>query len=215
MKVCSIEDCNRKFYCRDLCVVHYKRWLRHGDPLKGPKVRCEVKDCSSPHYIRGWCIKHYNRWKEHGDVNTTLNEHHGQRGTRLYQIWIMMRARCNNPKDHSGYADYGGRGITICPEWGKFTVFYEWATANGYSDDLTIDRIDNDGNYEPGNCRWANWVEQANNKRNNRFIVINNEKKTLSQWCNQFEFPYGRAIARLNRGWSPERTFGLTGKDTD
>ena len=90
---------------------------------------------------------------------------HGLFRTRLYNIWNNMKMRVNNPQ-HTHYQSYGGRGITICDEWkNDFMSFHDWAMSNGYSDELSIDRIDNDGNYEPNNCRWTNQVIQSRNQR--------------------------------------------------
>lgn len=108
---------------------------------------------------------------------------HGQSYTRIHRIWDMMKSRCYY-KGNNRYEYYGGRGIVVCDEWkNNFIAFYEWAMSNGYSDELSIDRIDLNGNYEPSNCRWATKVEQANNKSNNRFITFNNQTHTASQWA--------------------------------
>jgi len=96
-----------------------------------------------------------------GDIQIT----HGCTHTRLYRIWASMKTRCTNPNSKT-FDYYGGRGIGICSEWlDDFTEFYRWAVANGYDDCLTLDRKDGDGNYEPGNCRWATWHEQRVNQR--------------------------------------------------
>lgn len=92
------------------------------------------------------------------------NVKHGFCGTRLYRIWKGMKSRCLYPSS-TDYKWYGARGISVCREWEKFEPFAEWALSNGYSDDLTLDRIDNDGDYTPCNCRWATISEQNKNKR--------------------------------------------------
>lgn len=106
---------------------------------------------------------------------------HGKTNTRLHRIWISMRQRCNDPH-HKAYRHYGGKGVTVCNEWNDFQSFYNWAMENEYRDNLTIDRIDSNGNYCPENCRWATMKEQQNNRSNNIRFSIGGQEKTISEW---------------------------------
>lgn len=138
------------------------------------------------------------------EINSQKVKTHGMTGSRLYEEWKGIKYRCYNPKC-SEYDRYGGRGITICPEWlNSFEAFRGWAIANGYQDNLTIDRIDNDGPYCPDNCQWITHKEQQNNKSTNRFITYNGETKTMSQWAEETGIPYGTLRMRLVKGWTVE-----------
>lgn len=117
------------------------------------------------------------------DQNRVGNYKHGLRNTRLYGIWAGMKNRCYNQNDFH-YSRWGAKGITVCDEWkNSFQAFYDWAISNGYKNDLTIDRIDNNGNYEPSNCRWTTVKEQNRNKKNVKFIEFNGESKLLDEWA--------------------------------
>ena len=123
--------------------------------------------------------------------------------SRLYRIWHTMKSRCNNPNRNNYYL-YGGRGITVCDEWATYAPFRQWSIDNGYNDSLTLDRINNDCHYGPDNCRWVNHIEQANNRRNNHVITINNETKTIMQFCRQYNIPKPTFYRRLREGWEIE-----------
>ncbi len=137
------------------------------------------------------------------DTTAKRNFRHGGCGTRIYGIWKEMKKRCDNPA-HKYFSDYGGRGIGVCDEWKSFESFRDWAMANGYADDLTIDRWpDKNGNYEPSNCRWATMKEQANNTRKNRIIEAFGESKTIAQWIRDPRciVKWGCFYVRLSNGW--------------
>lgn len=130
---------------------------------------------------------------------------HRMTNTRLYRIWKGMKQRCLN-SNHPNYNIYGGRGIRVCQEWAdNFQNFMEWAVANGYSDNLSLDRIDVNGNYSPDNCRWVTQKEQCNNTRRNINITIQGETHTLKEWTEKLELNYGTVSCRIERGWDPIR----------
>lgn len=123
--------------------------------------------------------------------------------TRLYSIWTDMKSRCYN-KNFPKYISYGNREIKICDEWRTYENFENWAVANSYSDDLTIDRIDVNGNYEPSNCRWITNKEQARNKTNAIMLTYKGKTKQLIEWCEELQLSYVAVYTRFIRGWEPE-----------
>lgn len=135
------------------------------------------------------------------ESNKNINKKHGLSGKRLHRIWCSMKQRCTNTQS-AGFKNYGGAGITICNEWLDFQAFYDWATANGYADNLTIDRIDNNGNYCPDNCRWVDMKKQQNNRRNNRKVEYRGCEYTISELAIKLNIPYATLLGRINSGWN-------------
>lgn len=134
---------------------------------------------------------------------------HGFSGTSLFNILHDMKGRCLN-KNNEAYKNYGGRGITICDAWlNSSESFYTWAIENGYKKGLTIDRIDNNGNYCPENCRWVTRKEQNKNTRRNWLITYNEETRCLSDWASIYNIKKNTLKGRLQRGWSIEKAFNL------
>lgn len=137
-------------------------------------------------------------------VKPTLR--HGMSKTRLYREWAAIKRRCYLKTDPS-YKNYGGRGIGMCDSWkNSFELFAKWATNNGYSDELTIERINVNGNYCPENCKWIPWSEQQGNRTYCRFYTYNGETKNLVEWCKQFNLPYGTVHNRIYKlKWTFQR----------
>ena len=131
---------------------------------------------------------------------------HGLSRSRIYYEWRSMKDRCAR-ENNKQYADYGGRGITVCQEWqDSFEAFRDWAITNGYQDNLTIDRIDVNGNYDPSNCRWVTNREQQNNKRNNHLLSYNGKEQTIAKWAEETGLDWMVIYDRIRHGWTVERT---------
>jgi hypothetical protein len=120
-----------------------------------------------------------------------------------------MKRRCGNLKDPS-YCNYGGRGISVCEEWeNSFISFKDWAFTHGYKIGLTLDRIDNDGDYEPSNCQWVPKIIQESNKRSNHNVTFKGQTKTLTQWANEYGISLSTLRFRLKKGFSFESALTL------
>lgn len=135
---------------------------------------------------------HYNIYGLHG-----LSK--DPKWVRLYTIYINMMDRCNNPKNRQ-FHNYGGRGIKVCSEWDNFIPFRDWALSNGYTDELTIDRIDVNGNYEPSNCRWATQLQQARNMRTTKMLEHHGVVKAIGDWADEYGLSPALVRERL-RQW--------------
>lgn len=145
-----------------------------------------------------------------------LAQKHGLSHTRLHRIWHSMYCRCYYSSTNQ-YKNYGGKGIKVCDKWQHiegFINFYNWAINNGYSDELTLDRIDNEKDYCPENCRWATLKEQSNHRTNNVFYTYKGKTKTSKQWCNEYEVSQTTLNDRLKRGWTLEQALTISTKGT-
>ena len=165
-----------KWLCR--CICGTEKAIEGQRLRSGSARRC--KSCS-------------NRGNRHGET-------HGESGAKLYSVWKNMRHRCSL-KNNSAYKNYGGRGIRVCAEWDEnFEAFRDWALANGHKENLEIDRIDNDGNYEPGNCRWATRRTQCRNHRRNVQITIKGKTRCLTEWAKLYNLNAVTVNSRYRKG---------------
>jgi len=132
----------------------------------------------------------------------------------IYRTWVAMLRRCEDPNNNR-YKYYGARGIKVCDEWHDAQVFIDWALANNWQKGLSIDRIDNDGNYEPGNCRWTTRKEQARNKTNSRYVIYNGDRRLFVEVLGEHDImsgtsEYKRIHYRVNTlHWSMERALSV------
>ena len=170
------------------------------------KCRC---DCGNDCVVLGAYLRNGNTkscgclWYD--SIKASITKY-GEYYTRLRHIWQGIKTRCYN-KNEKFYNYYGGKGVKLCEEWKDFMTFKKWAIEIGYNDNLTIDRIDVNGDYCPENCRWVDQKSQCNNRSNNVLIEWNGQKKTLSQWCEMSPLTYKQVYPRYhNLKWSLEKS---------
>ena len=177
--VVELDHVNNGTYWRCKCDCGREKIIRRGQLTSGDTISCG-------------CY-----WEEkHG----TFGLKHGMSKSKLYAVWSGMVQRCTNPKA-SNYYRYGGRGITICDEWRTNSkAFFDWAIANGYSEGLTIERVDNSGSYCPENCRWVGRVTQQNNTRRNHFVTWNGVTHSIAEWSRLLGINHATLRYRVNHG---------------
>ena len=167
-------------------------------------VWCKCK-CGTQKFVRASKL-HEGTSKSCGCLRTELITTHGATSTEKrktsheYWVWNAMVQRCTNP-NNAGYKNYGGRGITVCVKWLAYEGFIE-DMGRRPSDNHSIDRLDNNKGYSKENCAWVERTQQARNKRNNRFICINGESKTLQEWSEIYKIGHSTILARIRFGWS-------------
>ena len=179
---------------------------RPGDPVKW-MCRC---DCGNTKTVDGVLLRQ-GETRSCGCLHRELVRErmttHGTKHPRLHRVWAGMLNRTRNP-NASNYKYYGGRGICVCEDWLDYASFEEWALASGYNESseygkCTLDRIDDNGNYSPENCRWVDQFVQANNQRSNKNIAIGEEIHTMKEWSQINNLSYTAVRARIRRGWDP------------
>lgn len=165
---------------------------------------CSVENCGKKHDSHGFCGAHMAKFRKYGDPLFTKNQTHKLSHTPEYWILAGMKRRCYN-KNEKAYRNYGGRGIKVCDRWlNSFEAFLE-DMGKRPSNKYSIERIDVNKDYKPGNCIWATDMEQANNTRANHKITINGITKNLMEWQRQFSMPNSTFQNRIKRGWTVEK----------
>lgn len=209
----------------DLTGQRFGRWVVIGIAPKSQagQTRWHCKcDCGNERIVQGGHLRGGKsvscgcyQAEKIAELNRTLKRKHGgathTHREKLYQIYQDIKFRCDNPNAES-YHNYGGRGIKVCPEWSGedgYVNFREWSYANGYDPNapkknMSIDRIDNDGDYSPDNCRWTDTKTQANNRRSNHRITIDGVTHTISEWADIVGIDQRLISSRIYNGWSEE-----------
>jgi len=173
---------------------------------------CTVPGCGRPHNARGLCMGHYRRARVGAPVTAPMKtwKRRPPNSELEYQPWYSMKARCRYPWAQS-YEYYGGRGITVCERWDGPDGFNNFYADMGPrpSPEHQIDRIDNNGNYEPGNCRWATPKVQIRNRRNTRWLTFRGQSKPIATWAEEMGVNKRTLARRLREGWSAERIMSV------
>lgn len=191
----SIDISNQVF--GRLTAIKYIGKNNHGDSQWLCQCECGKQSIVATYRLRNGHTRSFGCLNK--EITLEKSTTHGLSHTKLYSVWKAMLSRCNNPKNKA-YKHYGLRGIKVCKEWMDLQRFYDWAMNSGFKKGLELERIDNDGDYEPNNCKWATRQEQVNNTRRNIKIEINGITKTLKQWADNYGLKTNTVQYRYYRG---------------
>lgn len=188
-------------------VVEFAGYTKH----RAVTWRCKC-ECGNETVVRGDHLR-YGRTSSCGCLRAETsakrgkdNAKHGMWDTRLYHCWQGMKQRCDGTGNKQSRKRYHDRGITVCDEWiNSFEAFMDWSLKNGYQDNLTLDRINNDESYKPSNCRWSDAITQQNNTSKNRGLSYNGRTQTMAEWATELEIDYSTLQTRIRRGWTVKR----------
>lgn len=202
---CSVSGCDEPHWARGLCQLHYNR-LHFSCSWGSIGGLCAIEGCGKPHYAKSYCRNHYRHFKENGDPMRARWQRHGfatpGNVAPEYRAWLSMKGRCRD----KGRPSYGGRGIKVCDRWlNSFQNFLQDVGPKP-SSLHTLDRKDNDGNYDPDNARWVLPEQQQNNKRTSRIIEFGGRRLSLAQWAREVGITQRGLVSRLDvYGWPLER----------
>lgn len=174
----------------------------HVEPCQG--VRLVEVECLDCHEVKLVSLYPFRREKSGCQYCRPILKKHGKSGTRIYGVWCSMLSRCRN-QNNVGWKNYGGRGIKVCKRWEQFENFYE--DMGDQPEGMTLERVDNDGDYRPGNCVWDTPKAQSNNSRNNVLVEYQGRMQTLAQWCDELELSRSAVRSRLAMGQSATEAF--------
>jgi hypothetical protein len=201
----------------------FGRWTVIGEPFSVPcgfvrltfavvECECGAVQVVAQHKLRQKKSRSCGCWRT--ELLVARFRIHGESQTVLYRMWHGMMSRCYK-KGHESWRNYGGRGITVCREWHDFLIFKEWATEAGYRPGLSIERMENDGNYEPGNCKWETHVRQCRNTRKTVYLEAFGERKSLPDWAEDARCVVcsGTLRSRIKLGWEAEIAIKTSARD--
>jgi hypothetical protein len=190
-----MKDLSGNKFCK-LTVISFSHLGKHKEAWFNCLCECgSIKKIPANSFTRG-------KVKSCGCMPTGAKEKHGLAKKSIYQIWKNMISRCYNSKDPA-YKNYGARGIKVCMRWHNLLNFYE--DMGDMPRKMSLERINNNEDYSKKNCKWDSRSAQARNRRNTKFVKINNETKSLAEWCDIFNIKYKTVYTRINSGWEPIR----------